>query len=97
MLRAPALCGPDVGPVLLLARREALRMHNVRWRGALHHGLGQGVLPGSSSPQAPSRPWRHGKEQGVKKGPVENRRKRPVVNTEPRSTGLGQMENYSSF
>lgn len=28
----PALCGPDIGPVLPLAGEEALRMHHVRWR-----------------------------------------------------------------
>lgn len=60
----PALCGPDVGPVLPLAGGEALRMHNVRRRGARHHSLGQGVLPGSSRPQAPGRPWRHRQERG---------------------------------
>lgn len=52
----PALCGPDIGPVLPLAGEEALRMHHVRWRGAQLHSLKRGVLPGSSGPQAPSRP-----------------------------------------
>lgn len=60
----PALGGPDVGPVLPLAGREALRMHNVRRRGARRRSLGQGVLPGSSRPQAPGQPWRHRQEWG---------------------------------
>lgn len=93
----PAPCGPDVGPVLPVAGGEALRMHKGRGRGTRHRSLGHGVLPGSGSPQAPSRPWRHGQERGVKKGPERSRGRRPAVTTEPRSTCLGRTENYSSF